>query len=272
MKKKIKFILLASLCIIFGFVQTCMAKIQIPNPKSEKYINDYTGSVSQSTIDYVVEQGRTLEDRTGAQFVVVIMPDIEGWDVERFALELGREWGIGQAEKNNGLLLVFAMKEHKVRLEVGRGLEGAIPDSKTVLIDQNVIPHMKNDDLDSAIIAGYNVYEKEIYNEYNIDTSNDEFMQVPEVDGSQDGKGFLDRLVDVLNIIVIVLAIVSFLIPLFTNRRRRRGRGSDDDDDWGGFGGGGFFGGDDSGGFGGGDSGGGFGGGDFGGGGGTSSW
>ncbi len=69
------------------------------------------------------------EQATGEQVVVVTLPSLQGYSIEDFGYQLGRDWGIGQKDKNTGALLIVAPKEHKVRIEVGYGLEGKLTDA-----------------------------------------------------------------------------------------------------------------------------------------------
>src|SRR5699024_7310000 len=81
-----------------------------------------------------------------------------------------REWGIGNREKNNGVLILLAVEDRKSRIEVGYGLEGALPDSKTGWIqDEYMLPYFSEDDYSTGILEGYKAILLEIYNEYGIE-------------------------------------------------------------------------------------------------------
>ncbi len=113
------------------------------------------------------------ENNTSNQIVVVTLKSLEGYDIRDYGLELGRAWGIGQKDKNNGVLLIIAPNERKVSIEVGYGLEGALPDATAKsIIDQEILPYFKEGDyfggakfgLDaiiSAIKGEYITYENE---------------------------------------------------------------------------------------------------------------
>src|SRR5208282_3735051 len=97
----------------------------------------------------------THEGATGEQVVVVTLPSLQGYSIEDFGYQLGRHWGIGQKGKNNGVLLIVAPKEHKVRIEVGYGLEGELTDAICATIIQNyILPSFKRGDFNAGILAG----------------------------------------------------------------------------------------------------------------------
>ena len=80
------------------------------------------------------------ERATGEQVVVVTLPSLQGYTIEDFGYQLGRHWGIGQKGKNTGALLIVAPKEHKVRIEVGYGLEEELTDAISATIIAKLHP------------------------------------------------------------------------------------------------------------------------------------
>jgi uncharacterized protein len=97
----------------------------------------------------------THEGETGEQVVVVTLSSLQGYSIEDFGYQLGRHWGIGQKGKNNGVLLIVAPKEHKVRIEVGYGLEGELTDAASSTIIQNyILPSLKRGDYNAGVPAG----------------------------------------------------------------------------------------------------------------------
>src|SRR5208282_4771954 len=86
----------------------------------------------------------THEGATGEQVVVVTLPSLQGYSIEDFGYQLGRTWGIGQKDKNTGALLIVAPNEHKVRIEVGYGLEGKLTDAQSsVIINRDILPEFR---------------------------------------------------------------------------------------------------------------------------------
>ncbi len=102
-------------------------------------------------------QLEALETQSQRQLVVTTIPDLQGYDISDFGYQLGREWGLGDAERNDGALLIVAPNDRKVRIEVGYGLEGYLTDALSSLIIQNqIIPRFKQDDYPGGIVAGTN--------------------------------------------------------------------------------------------------------------------
>lgn len=96
-----------------------------------------------------------LEKASSRQLVVATVPDLGGYPIEDYGYRLGRAWGIGQSEANNGTILLVAPAERKVRIEVGYGLEPILTDALTALIIHNaVLPRFREGDMAGGILAG----------------------------------------------------------------------------------------------------------------------
>lgn len=87
------------------------AAISYPKPTSNKYLNDYAGVVDQSSSKQIIALGNEIEKQTGAQVVIVTINSLEGVPIEDYANGLFRKWGIGQAGKDNGVLILLAVKD-----------------------------------------------------------------------------------------------------------------------------------------------------------------
>jgi uncharacterized protein len=98
---------------------------------------------------------KDLEDKSGIQLVVATVKSLQGGDIETYANELFRTWKLGEAQKNNGVLLLVAPAEHKVRIEVGYGLEGTLTDAlSSVIISNAIVPRFKANDYSGGIERG----------------------------------------------------------------------------------------------------------------------
>lgn len=245
--RKLAVALISLICLLL-LAGTAMGGIKVPDPPRYFYCLDQAGMLSPETENAIIENNRSLQQKTGAQIVVVTVKDMGGAAIEDYAQTLFRQWGIGDKKKNNGVLLLVAQQERKSRIHVGYGLEGILPDGKTGRIqDQYLIPDFKAGKYESGIIKTYNAILQEVGKEYNVQLA--PLTGVSSGDYQDSGKGI--SWIEVIGILLVMLII-------FASRRRWGGRG----------GGGGYYGG---GGFGGGGfGGGGFGGGGFGGDGGSS--
>ena len=96
-----------------------------------------------------------LETKTGRQLVVVTLPDLQGDDIQDYGYQLGRAWGIGQKSQNNGALFIVAPTEHKVRIEVGYGLEPILTDAlSSVILQTQVLPKFRAGDVQGGVVDG----------------------------------------------------------------------------------------------------------------------
>lgn len=140
-----------------------------PSASSGIYVQDYAGVISAPARSYLQELGRQLDQKTSAQLVVVTVKSLDGAPLEEYSLKLLRDWGIGNKEKNNGVLMLIATGDRKSRIEVGYGLEGALTDSLTGQIqDQYMIPYFRKGTYEPGIASGYEALALRIAKEYNV--------------------------------------------------------------------------------------------------------
>ena len=103
----------------------------------------------------IAAKSTALQEKSGTQLVVATVRSLEGSDIETYANQLFRTWQLGQAQKNNGVLLLVAPAEHKVRIEVGYGLEGTLTDAlSSVIISSAIVPRFKANDYSGGIDRG----------------------------------------------------------------------------------------------------------------------
>jgi uncharacterized protein len=96
-----------------------------------------------------------LQARTSRQLVVVTLPSLQGDEIADYGYRLGRAWGVGQKGTNNGALFIIVPSEHKVRIEVGYGLEPILTDALTsVILQEQVLPKFKAEDVPGGVVAG----------------------------------------------------------------------------------------------------------------------
>src|ERR1700692_3091201 len=116
---------------------------------------DQAGVMSADSRSAIEAKLKDLEDKSGIQLVVATVKSLQGGDIETYANELFRSWKLGQAQKNNGVLLLIAPNEHKVRIEVGYGLEGTLPDAlSSVIISSAIVPRFKTGDFSGGTDRG----------------------------------------------------------------------------------------------------------------------
>jgi uncharacterized protein len=198
----------------------------------------------------------------GRQVVVVTLSSLQGYTIEDYGYQLGRAWGIGQKGKDNGILVIVAPHEHKSRIEVGYGLEGALTDAQSrIILERYMLPAFRHNDYDAGVTAGTKAVLETLGNKTLSPPPEQYQRRVRQRDDDDDPPiGFIIFMV----ILVLVFHGGRFLWPFFFFGGFGGGRGGWGGGSWGG-GGGGWS----SGGGGGGFSGGG---GSFGGGGASGSW
>jgi uncharacterized protein len=217
---------------------------------------------------------RALEERSTDQLVVYTTPSLQGYPIEDIGYRLGRAWAIGQKGKDNGVILIVAPNERRVRIEVGRGLEPQLTDVMTKLIIENaILPAFRRNDFSGGIKAG-------VHDIRDVLLGDAAAVKERAARGASRAPGGSVMPVTLLAVLILIAVVIVFAQSLGTaspqrvrdDRRRRRLAGPPG---WGGAGWGSSAGGWGSGGGGwDGGSGGGFsgGGGDFGGGGSSGSW
>jgi uncharacterized protein len=119
------------------------------------FVNDFAGLLKPETKESLLVTLSQFKQATTSEIAVVTVNNLGGDSIENFAHELFREWEIGTKEKDNGVLLLVSKEDRKVRIEVGYGLEGALPDATAhAIIQNNIIPEFKNDNYDLGIKYG----------------------------------------------------------------------------------------------------------------------
>ena len=128
---------------------------------------DEAALMSRKQAHQLTQQLAAFEKRSGIQLVVVSVDNLDGETIEEYGYQLGRHWGIGQKGKNNGVLLLIALDERKVRIEVGYGLEGALPDAIAAnIIQTRILPAFKRGDMVAGVVAGSQSIMKALAGEY----------------------------------------------------------------------------------------------------------
>ncbi|HEX3074605.1 MAG TPA: TPM domain-containing protein [Ignavibacteriales bacterium] len=158
MKKIILFLLLASFQLY--------AKPEIPQLKY--YANDYTSTLSQDELMRLNQMMKTLNDSTSTQIVFLMISSLEDYPLEMYSYETAKLNKIGTEKNNNGALFLIVKDDRKLRIEVGYGLEGVLPDALASSIVRNeVVPYLKRGDYNGAALAGVQSIIAVVKGEYN---------------------------------------------------------------------------------------------------------
>ena len=216
-----------------------------PELTNDLYIQDEVGILSELQKEGLRELGRGLEDATTAQIMVLVIPTLEGEPIESYANEALRHYGVGSEEENNGILVVLSLDEpsnREIYVEIGYGLEGALPDGKVGrILDEYAIPYLSQGNYSEGIINLYEVLYQEVAAEYQW---NGQPVEPQAAASRQQGEG-LPPFMTILIVSAILILITGGGGGKGGGRARRRGRGvyMGPGSFGGGFGGGGFGGG-----------------------------
>lgn len=240
------------LLLLLALAITCRA--QLPTPSyPPRLVNDYTGTLTSSQVSNLERMLVAYDDSTSTQFLVLLVDDLQGYDIDEYATEIGHSWGVGQQGKNNGAVIVVKPKKGnekgRVTISTGYGIEEYVTDATAKhIIEKEMIPAFQENDYYTGILNAVEVLMDLCSGKFSQDEYND----------------------DGLPTWLLVLIFIALLIVMikFSGNNNQNYSGGGTRTIWiptrGGFGGGGFSGG--GGGFGG------FGGGGFGGGGASGSW
>ena len=172
----------------------------VPNPKTAEknaFVSNPDGILSSETVDLLNAQLYELEKEKSAEVAIVAVNSIGNQEIEDFANSLFNHWGIGKSGNDNGVLILFVLDQRAIRIEVGYGLEGALPDALCKRIQmQAMIPEFKNEKYDVGILSGVEMMIKIINNE-----------PVPELESDKDNSDFFIGT-------VIILFVLFGLFPL----------------------------------------------------------
>jgi len=191
---------------VFFLLFSLAADAAIEFPKLTGRVVDNASLLSASTEQTLIGKLAGYEQSTTNQIVVVTLESLQGYTIEDFGYQLGRHWGIGQKEKDNGALLIVAPKERKVRIEVGYGLEGVLTDAYSHnIIQSKILPLFKQNQYEQGIVAGTDAIINVIGGTY----------QITKVKKESFDKEDQNNLVG----IVIISYIISLLLGIFIPSR-----------------------------------------------------
>ncbi|MFT5208066.1 MAG: hypothetical protein ACI9CF_001830 [Candidatus Omnitrophota bacterium] len=153
---------------VFMAVSAASTLYALDIPKRPKgYVSDYASVLSSSTRQRLEQGLAAYERQSSNQILIATFKSLEGEALEDFSIRLAEAWKPGQADKDNGVLLTIFKQERKIRIEVGYGLEGAIPDALAGQIIQQVItPAFKKGQYDQGVLAGVNALIQASQGEY----------------------------------------------------------------------------------------------------------
>jgi uncharacterized protein len=182
------------------FASTGFAQNILPKPNPPKLVNDAAGVLSAEQVAILEQKLVALDDSSSNQIAVVLIKSLDGYEVQEYANKLFRDWGIGNKKTNNGVLIVAAIDDRKVWIEVGYGLEGAIPDVTASSIYRNeIVPEFKQQNYYRGIDRAIDALTKAAVGEYKVKRE-----RAKGEDGGNDIGGILKFIIIVIVVIIII--------------------------------------------------------------------
>jgi len=170
------------------------ASAQVPVPALAARVTDLTGTLSGEAVTRIEGKLKDLETRKGSQIAVLIVPTTQPEEIEQFGIRVGESWKLGRKSVEDGAILIIAKNDRHLRIEVGYGLEGALPDAIAKrIIAETITPHLKQGDFDGGVEAGV---------DQMIGVVNGE--PLPEPDRRWEGSRGIGNLLPLLLIVVFV--------------------------------------------------------------------
>jgi uncharacterized protein len=126
-------------------------------PKFTGLVVDAANVIPPAEEAVITQRLDQLQQKTARQLVVATIPDLQGYDIQDYGYRLGRAWGVGLKNADNGAILIVAPKERKVRIEAGYGIEPVLTDAmSSVIINRTILPRFKAGDMPGGIVSGVN--------------------------------------------------------------------------------------------------------------------
>ena len=174
-------------------------------PRLQGRVNDHARLLTPEQAAALEAKLRAYEEKTSNQIALLTLPSLEGESLEDFSIRVSREWQLGQAKRNNGVLVFIAAKERGVRIEVGYGLEGALTDAQSSSIIRNImIPAFREGDFNRGIQAGVDAIQAAIAGEFT----------APEAPSSSQSRDHSNEVFSLGLILLILFSSFLSYLPL----------------------------------------------------------
>lgn len=152
---------------LVGFLLFAPTAHALDVPRLAGRVVDLGGVLDDATEAALTARLAAHEDSTSNQIVVLTIPSLDGEVLEAYATRVFRVWGLGQADRDNGVLLLVAVADRELRIEVGYGLEGALTDATAGSIIRNeIVPRFRDGDFDGGVLAGVDAILRAVDGEY----------------------------------------------------------------------------------------------------------
>jgi uncharacterized protein len=196
----------AAMMLVFPAQGEPIAKL-----KPTDYVNDFAHVLDRNTIAQMDEICRQIDEKAHAKMAVVTVRSLDGSDIESYAVALFQQWGLGSKSTNRGLLILYAIDDHRYRIEVGYGLEPILPDGKTGGFQREAVPLLRAGNYSQALLLVTSRVAMVIAQDAAVQITTPQLTRVPPERVGQPGAGMSGG--------GVILLIVIVLIVLFTPLR-----------------------------------------------------
>ena len=178
----------------------------LPKPAQREYVVDTAGIVSAEDRAQIEKIGEELREKTKAEIVVVTVATLGDADIESYANKLFRSWGIGDKQKENGVLLLIAKDDRKFRIEVGYGLEGEITDGRSGEILDKMKPYFRDEKYSEGVLNAYQKLAAYAYRAAGVAPGADVSETLEDASTHEEEPSIL------MNVLIFFLAIIGMIV------------------------------------------------------------
>lgn len=218
-----KILTLIILTLIFFGADSYLIQAEETLPSAVGYVNDFSGVLIEEDKNAINKLASELYMNTGAELAVVIVNSTKPETIEQYAARLFQKWGIGQKNKNNGVLLLIANKDRNLRIEVGYGLESVLTDAITsTIINEIIVPKFKHKQMSEGIVHGVNAIVSLISK--NSDTT----IDTTKIQSGHHIYGFTYLLIlFVVSILFIIFCFILLIHSIFFDKGGKNNKNGD---------------------------------------------
>ncbi|MBX7460686.1 TPM domain-containing protein [Qipengyuania huizhouensis] len=205
--------LLLLLAAALGLASPALAQPVFPERGTAPVV-DEANIIDETTEAELTRKLAEFEERNQRQFVIATVPDLQGYDIAEYGYQLGRNWQLGDAENDDGIILLVAPNERQMRVEVGYGLEGIIPDGLAFEYVEGMKPFFREGDYSGGISWGADQIIRQL------ELPPEEAAQIAQA--SEQQRESKDSGFPIGGLIWLAFIVFFFILPMFSGRGRRR--------------------------------------------------
>lgn len=205
--------LLLLLAAALGLASPALAQPVFPERGTAPVV-DEANIIDETTEAELTRKLAEFEERNQRQFVIATVPDLQGYDIAEYGYQLGRNWQLGDAENDDGIILLVAPNERQMRVEVGYGLEGIIPDGLAFEYVEGMKPFFREGDYSGGISWGADQIIRQL------ELPPEEAAQIAQA--SEQQRESKDSGFPIGGLIWLGFIVSFFILPMFSGRGRRR--------------------------------------------------